>query len=49
MVKKAIVGNAEGRAITESHIIKSVADDNIVLPLSVSEFKVEMIRHLKLL
>lgn len=35
------IGNAEGRAITESHIIKSVADDNIVLPLSVSEFKVE--------
>ena len=29
------IGNAEGRAITESHIIKSVADDNIVLPLSV--------------
>ena len=26
---------------SESHIIKSVADDNIVLPLSVSEFKVE--------
>ena len=35
------IGNAEGRAITESHIIKSVADDIIVLPLSVSDFKVE--------
>lgn len=33
--------NNAGNVITESHIIKSVADDNIVLPLSVSEFKVE--------
>lgn len=35
------IENVGGSSITESHIIKSIADDNIVLPLSVSEFKVE--------
>lgn len=35
------IGNEGESVITESHIIKSVADDNIVLPISVSEFKAE--------
>ena len=35
------IGNERESVITESHIIKSVADDSIVLPSSVSEFKVE--------
>ena len=35
------IGNEGESAITESHIIKGVADDSIVLPSSISEFKVE--------
>lgn len=43
LIGKEVIDNSEPEVThgEESHIIKSVADDNIVLPLSVSEFKVE--------